>query len=332
MTRERTKAEIASVNANLKADEGPTKIQEVEAQLKIIGLVADRESKIGALREKINTEQGKADRSRIDAATKITNETRKVNRLLQDRQFLLEGAGGGLTNAERLGQVQAQGQRASSDFAANNQGNQGAIDQFNQQQAQLNINELVKTQIEAFTGAIEQAFDALIDGIVTGSFEFRELAQTISRDLIKAGLEGLINQAKDAVTKGLQSIFNSVGEGAAQAAAQALAVAVGLLLAVLSRIGNDGDFTASGAGAGGSGVQSTGQVRGLIGGDTSLPIAEINNGLQEALIPTNAILTQIERNTRQGASLGALDPQVLNDIISAQLSNLLGTAGLQGTP
>ena len=331
LTRERAKAEIATVNANLRADEGVTKLQEVEAQLKVINLISAREAKTATLREKINTVQGKADNDRVKAAATITEETRKVNRLLQERQFNIEGFGGGLTNAERLNQVQTRGAQASADNAANNKGNAGAISAFDRQQAELNIQALIKTQIEAFTGAIEQAFDALIDGILTGSFEFRDLAQSISRDLIKAGMEGLITQAKDAVTKGLTSIFSSFGEKSAQAAAQGLALALGILIAILSRAGNEGDFTATGGGAGGSGVQSTGAVRGLIGGDTSLPIGEINNGLMEALIPTNAILTQIERNTRQGSSLGALDPQVLNDIIAAQLTGLLGSAGLQGT-
>jgi hypothetical protein len=42
-------------------------------------------------------------------------------------------------------------------------------------------------------------------------------------------------------------------------------------------------------------------VRGVIAGDTSIPIAEIGVSLQDALVSTNGILMDIERNTRGGA-------------------------------
>jgi hypothetical protein len=39
-------------------------------------------------------------------------------------------------------------------------------------------------------------------------------------------------------------------------------------------------------------------VRGIIAGETSIPIAQIGESLQDALVPTNSILRQIEINTR----------------------------------
>jgi hypothetical protein len=68
----------------------------------------------------------------------------------------------------------------------------------------------------------------------------------------------------------------------------------------------------------------------LIGGDQQIAIAEINNGLQEALIPTNAILSQIEFNTRALADLNlGLDPNTLAAAITAQVQGLFSQALLQ---
>ena len=46
-------------------------------------------------------------------------------------------------------------------------------------------------------------------------------------------------------------------------------------------------------------------VRGVIAGDTSIPIAEIGVSLQDALVSTNGILMDIERNTRGGGAGGS---------------------------
>jgi hypothetical protein len=222
-------------------------------------------------------------------------------------------------------------QRSIADFAAQNPAADAADKALFAAQARLEkLNNLIATQLNAFLSAIDKAFDALIDAVFTGSFDFKALAENIGKDLIKAGLEDLIEQTKKAVTKGLQKMFSGFSDTAAQQSAQALAVGIGLLLAVLSRAGNDGDFTASGGSGGAGSISSSAQTRGLIGGDTSLPIAEINTGLQEALIPTNNILTTIERNTRPLAALslegGTLD---LQQILSGQLSQLFDQAVLQ---
>lgn len=266
-------------------------------------------------------------------AKQITEETRKVNRLLEDRAFELARVGG-FTNQERATQFGVESDRAKSDFAAQNVGNQEAIDIFNAQQDRKDFLRLVQPQIDAFTNAVEQTFNTLIDGVVEGSFRFKDLANTLSKDLIKSGLQDLIEQAKDAVVEGMESLFSGFSDVAAQQAAQALAVGIGLLLAVLSRVGNDGDFTATGGAGGGTGIQSSRQVRGIIGGDTSIPIAEINNGLMEALIPTNALLTQIERNTRATAAASLdLDPAALQDALNNSLNQIFQQAILQnGTP
>jgi hypothetical protein len=264
----------------------------------------------------------------------IKQQNRENQRTLQDRDAQLASFGG-QTNSEQIKRITQQGNRLQADFAAKNT-TTAQQTRFNTQQAQININQAIKTQIDAVTNAIDAAFATIIDGFVEGSFEFRDLAQTLSKDFITAGFEGIINQVKDTVTNGLKKVFTALGDGSknaaagAQRAAQGLTLAFGLLLAVLSRTGSKGEFSASGAGAGGGVDQSSVQTRGLIGGDTSVAIAEVNSGLQEAMIPTNAILSQIEVNTRglQGLNVG-LDPNELAQAITAQVQGLFSQALLQ---
>ena len=46
-------------------------------------------------------------------------------------------------------------------------------------------------------------------------------------------------------------------------------------------------------------------VRGIIAGETSIPIAEIGDSLKDALVSTNGILIAIEGNTRGGGAGGS---------------------------
>jgi hypothetical protein len=264
----------------------------------------------------------------------ITNENRITNRLLEQRQRTIDQFGG-TTNAQQIAQLRAEEQIAVDTFnAGNTTPSQQAT--FATQQQEIVLQKSIKVQIDAFTGAIDAAFTTLIDGMVEGAFEFRDLATSLSKDFIKAGLDGVINEIKNTVTDGLEAIFKAAGDGAedaaagAQRAAQGLTLAFGLLLAVLSRTGNKGEFNASGAGTGGGLDVSSVQTRGLLGGDQNIAIAEINNGLQEALIPTNAILSAIELNTRGLASLNlGIDPNDLAQAITAQVQGLFSQALLQ---
>jgi hypothetical protein len=322
---------LSNIETNFQLEEGETKITEAQRDLQTLSAnvkfnkeIEKIDQQINALRSKRTVDDSKADQTRIQNA-------REVQRLLEDRTLANQTFGRGGTNEENAAQARLAEQRSIADFAAQNPAADAADKALFAAQARLEkLNNLIATQLNAFLSAIDKAFDALIDAVFTGSFDFKALAENIGKDLIKAGLEDLIEQTKKAVTKGLQKMFSGFSDTAAQQSAQALAVGIGLLLAVLSRAGNDGDFTASGGSGGAGSISSSAQTRGLIGGDTSLPIAEINTGLQEALIPTNNILTTIERNTRPLAALslegGTLD---LQQILSGQLSQLFDQAVLQ---
>jgi hypothetical protein len=62
-------------------------------------------------------------------------------------------------------------------------------------------------------------------------------------------------------------------------------------------------------------------VRGIIAGETSIPIAQIGESLQDALVPTNSILSRIEANTRGGGRGGGfLDISVTIKGIEEQIN------------
>ena len=320
--RDRFREDQAILERNIAATEGPTAITDSEeARVKLVQLTAKVEKEIDQLRLEGGKIGLELDKNRLEISQQIAEANRRTLRLIQDQEFALNRAFGSETNQQRAQRTEVQAERATSDFLAENP---EATDQQIQDQAKnadlARIQENFRVQITAFTNAIDLAFTSLTNALVTGSFEFKDLGQAIAKDLIKAGLDGLITQIKDTVVDGLTSVFESVG----QSVGQALTLALGLILAVISRIGSDGDFTATGGG-GGTGIDSTSApVRGLIGGDSSLPIAEINNGLLEALIPTNNILAAIERNTRTSADLGALlGNGNINELIDAQVNAIL---------
>lgn len=329
LIEKRATLDVDILNEQLKATEGLTKLQQDEATLQIIAKIAKKESDIAQLRKQANAVAAEAGTRELDNVQKIEASRRRIARLIEDQQFATNRFFGSETNQQRAERAQIQAERSTSDFQAENPGatNQQVIDQATFANLQR-IFETFSTQIGAIVGAVDKTFDALTDALLTGSFEFKELGQNIARDLIKAGLEGIINQIKEQVVKGLTTVFEQVG----QTIGQALTLAVGLVLAVISRVGNDGDFTATG-GTSGGGIQSSAQTRGLIGGSTALPIAEINNGLMEAMIPTNALLTQIERNTRVGAAANLdLDPAALQDALNNSLNQIFQQAILQNGP
>jgi hypothetical protein len=321
--------QIVAIDAS---PENAERIPVAEEQARLAKIQTTESTKRLRVEQQIETLKADLAKTAVEDAKKVTEETEKVNRLLRQRRLENEQLFA-TTSGDRAASIQETSRLARENFATENLGDEQAIAEFNRQQTQRDFAQVAAPQIEAFKSAIDGVFNELINGIVEGAFEFRDLAQTISKDLIKSGMEDLIANTKKIVIGGIEDMFEGIGIAASGRAAQALALGIGLMLAVLSRIGSEGEFTASGAGAGGSGLQSSAQTRGLIGGSTAIPIAEINNGLQEALIPTNSILTQIERNTRVNAAANLdLDPAALQDALNNSLNQIFQQAVLQNGP
>lgn len=259
----------------------------------------------------------------------LANARRTLDRLLQDQAFAADNFFV-TTVGESLDQLIIDQRRRLQDLQRENPSLTNAdLDQLAELDRLEQTQTAIATPLNAALQALDQAFRSLVDGIVDGSADFRDLARNIGRTLLQGGLQDLFTGLKDAVSDGLTNIFSGLSNEAAQQAAAALAAGIGLLFAVLSRSGNDGSFTSTGAGGAGTGLASSAPVRGIIGGSTSIPIAEINTGLEEALIPTNNILTQIERNTRAFAGLNiGLTPEDIAATITAQINDLFDQANL----
>ncbi|MHA1951629.1 MAG: hypothetical protein ACW987_17405 [Candidatus Thorarchaeota archaeon] len=325
-TERRLELDLQRIKANQEAGD-KDKIDDETAALQQIRARESSSKKVAALEKQIADLRSGGAVAELDATTQTTAELEKQNNILdkRDRDIATRFA---RTNADSAATIDAESALRIEQFKEANT-TQSQQTRFEGQERLIRTQKAIENQVKAITGAIEAAFDGLIDGIVEGSFEFRDIAQTISKDLIKSGLQGLIEQTKKAVSDGLTKLFDGFSTEAAKRSAQALALGLGLLIAVLSRIGNDGDFTATG-GSGGSGVDSSSiPTRGLVGGDTQLPIAQINNGLLEALIPTNAILAQIERNTRSLTDLQVSIGDQVGNALQDGLNNFFDDQVLQ---
>lgn len=351
---QRRDRELEILEIQRKIDVGDQQITDVEAVEQEARIRNQAAQRIAQLEREIAGIRSRGFQDALRSQKQIEEETLRVNRLLEDRGAVI-GAFGTITQAERdrgirLGarrarqqfadltieerarRIDVEGRRAREDFAVSPGATPEAIRQFDIQQASIDFFKAIETQVKAVTGAIDQVFDELVTGLQTGSMDFKQVASNISRDFIKAGLQDMIAQAKDFMTTGIETLFKDIagfGQIAAQRAAQAVSLAIGLGLAVLARAGNQADFQATG-GAGGSRLTSSREMRGIIGGDTAIPIAEINQGLQEALVPTNNILSQIERNTRALSNLNMnVDPGDINDLMQQILNNVFQQAILQ---
>jgi hypothetical protein len=110
--------------------------------------------------------------------------------------------------------------------------------------------------------------------------------KSLFKEALVPGMKALVQWLGDL----FKDFFGSVGQSLGSAILGMVAL-VGMLLTS----GGSSSWSPSGVQ---SGVTSHEAVRGVIAGETSIPIAEIGESLQDALIPTNGILSRIEENTR----------------------------------
>lgn len=344
LLREETRLQLESIQTRIEAEKDAVRQQRVELQFQINRGKTEKdrlkaENDLRLLNAQSATKLANLDKERLTVEQGLTNELtqqnaeliktrRQISQLIAQRQRDVD-LSFAQTVTDRLKNLTIQQNQEINRL--NQQGATPAqISALQSTQTQARLLEAIKTPLTAALSAIDQAFNSLIDGILQGSLNFKQIAQSLGTTLIKGGLQDLLSGLKKSLVDGLTNLFKGLGNVAAQQAAAALAVGIGLLLAVLSKVGNQGSFTPTGGGTTGSLVNSTQQVRGIIGGNTSIPIADINVGLQEALIPTNNILSTIERNTRSLAELNLnIDSDQLASSIQNKISDILDQALLQ---
>jgi hypothetical protein len=196
----------------------------------------------------------------------IAEKEAEINRLLRERAKLKE-------ELIRLGATEAQ------------------VAEFDRVTKELELNKRFGDQIKAYTDLIAGFFGDLVDAIMSGERDLRASLNRFFRSLFKQALEPAMKQLMQWLTDFFKSLFGSIGSAVLNGIMMIVAL-VGMFLTS----GGKSSWTPAGVQ---KGVTTSHEaVRGVIAGETSIPIAKIGESLQEAMAPHLAVLRQIEINTR----------------------------------
>ena len=183
----------------------------------------------------------------------------------------------------------------------------------------------LQNAIESIQGAVQGTADLLISGL-TQAFEgkstdflrgFKSIADSLFKDSLKNFVDSMKTSVSSAFQKLAQSIPGEMGNTLGPAFLAGFALIASFVLGQLLSGGSSGS-----AGNPQVGIQSTEQVRGLIGGETQIPIGMIGESLQDALVPTNLLLSRIAAGVDR-LSFGGIDPSVIESTISQSISDAL---------
>jgi hypothetical protein len=153
-------------------------------------------------------------------------------------------------------------------------------------------------QAAAFAQDIAQGFSSIIDAMMSGGQDLMKSANSMFKSIFTESLKPGLKQLTQLLQDGFKELFGAAGG----ALGSAIMGVIGLVGMMLTSGGSKSSWSPSGVQ---SDVTAHEAVRGVIAGDTSIPIAEIGVSLQDALVSTNGILMDIERNTRGGVAGGS---------------------------
>jgi hypothetical protein len=168
-------------------------------------------------------------------------------------------------------------------------------------QARANIQ--LQVTLDALGNATRSTLNTMLDAVL-GAFEgkktnlvaaFKGIADNMVKDALKNTFDSLVTGMQKGFKKAFESLTEGMPEDLTSSLGPAFMAGFGLLASfVLGQLMGDhgGEGTAGNPTVG---IQSTEQVRGLIGGETQIPIGQIGESLQDALVPTNLLLARIAR-------------------------------------
>jgi hypothetical protein len=156
-------------------------------------------------------------------------------------------------------------------------------------------------QAAGMASAITQWFSSAVDAIMQGGQDLKKTLNGLFKAVFTEAMKPGLKELQQLLMNGFKELFGAAGG----ALGSAIMGVIGLVGMMLTSGGSKSSWSPSGVQ---SSVTAHEAVRGVIAGDTSIPIAEIGVSLQDALVSTNGILMDIERNTRGGA--GASNVQV----------------------
>jgi hypothetical protein len=204
----------------------------------------------------------------------LAEKEAEINRLLRERRDLRE-------DLIRLGGTEAE------------------VAVFDVQTRQLEFLRRYGDDIRGYADSIAWGFASLIDSLTRGGRDLVRSLNDFFRELFHRSLKPGLEQLQQWLIAGFTRMFGEVGA----ALGNAIMGVIGLIGMLLTGGGGGGSYSPAGVT---TGVMSHEAVRGIIAGPTSIPIGQIGASLQDALVPTNSILRQIEANTRGGAGAASV--------------------------
>jgi hypothetical protein len=153
------------------------------------------------------------------------------------------------------------------------------------------------TLYSGYATQISQGISSLADALMNGGQDLMNTANGIFKNLFNEALKPGLKELERMLVAGFKELFGAAGGGIASA----VMGAVGLIGMMLTSGGGGSTFSPSGVQ---SAVTGSSPVRGIIAGDTSIPIAQISVSLSEALNPHLKELREINANTKGGMGGG----------------------------
>jgi len=178
-------------------------------------------------------------------------------------------------------------------------------------QAALNLgNTFVDSLLSSFEGGKPDIIRGL-KGVTDGLF----------KDSLKPAFESFKQLAQKGFTKALEKL--DISGDMQKILGPSFVAGFGLIASfVLGQLLQGGKSSAT-AGNPNVGIQSSEQIRGLIGGETQIPIGLIGESLQTALVPTNLLLARIARGVESISLTSGLSPSQIESIVSDAVSESL---------
>lgn len=175
--------------------------------------------------------------------------------------------------------------------------------------------------------AVRRTADTLIDALLN-SFEgkktdFVSSFKSITDQIFKDSLTNVVQSLQKKVRESFENIFSklNISDDMAKTLGPAFLAGFALIASfVLGSLLSGSHNTASAANPQ-IGIQSSEQVRGLIGGQTQIPIGLVGESLQNALVPTNFLLTRIASGIDRIGGGGSISATSIESVVSRAVSD-----------
>jgi len=181
----------------------------------------------------------------------------------------------------------------------------------------------------AATNTLTALSDALLNSFEGKKTDFARTFKGLADSLFKDSLKNVFQTVSKDLQEGFKDMFKALNIPDSMAGTLGPAFLAGFALIasfVLGQLLNGNNATAT-PGNAQVGISSTEQVRGIIGGETQIPIGLVGESLQDALIPTNLLLSRIARGVERISVTSGLSQAQIEGIISQSVNDAIQIQG-----